>query len=197
VVLSIAGILDALYREVDTELWLAALPFGFSLGFLSLQDYPYSVYLPYIFTIPIIIILIILYYLGFLGGADVWLSIFLAFSMPVVDRSLLPGLYLSFLYSSPFFLAYYLWKLYSKCGISCIRALGVKVKGRDIVEELRWWIPKGARIIGDPHEIVTFEELWDKEVFASPLLPVVAITVFGAVLAVILGDYPIRLLLEV
>ncbi len=185
-----------MYREVDTELWIASLPLGLALGYASLTGYPLPRSLPYALTLPLVLVLLVLYALGYLGGADAWLSLFLALALPVPPGSLLPTLYLAFLYSAPFAVAYYLWELYRFCGLSCVARLKARVRGADLAGELRWWLPRGVRLVGDPHEVVAAEALWDREVYASPLLPMITLVFLGLVVAVLVGDTPVRVIVE-
>ncbi len=195
-VVGIAGLFDMIYREIDTELWMSSLPLGIALGYLSLSNHPYPKITPYALTFPVIVVLIILYYLGYIGGADAWLGVFLSLSLPVRSGSIIPAYYLAVIYSTPFILGYYLCSLYSTCSWNCIRNRGVKVRGIELVEKMKWWIPKGEKITGDPHEIVASGNYWEETVTASPLLPLVSLTWMGLVIAVILGDKPLINLME-
>ena len=181
---------------MDSELWISSLPLGLALGYASLTGYPLPSILPYALTLPLVLILLALYAIGYLGGADAWLSLFLALALPVPRGSLLPTLYLAFMYSAPFTIAYYLWELYRYCGFPCTASLKARVRGVDLARELRWWLPRGVRLVGDPHEVVAVEDLWEKEVYASPLLPMVTLVFLGLVVAVIVGDRPVRMIME-
>jgi len=195
VVLGVAAALDAIYREVDPELWLASLPLALVLGAASIytRGYPGPLWLPYAMGGLLFLAVTALYLLGLIGGADVGAVALLWLGVPVAGE-VLPALYTSLLYSAPLAAGYYLVKLGGKCGLSCV-VRGYRVRGEELLG-MRWWAPRGYRLEADVHELVAVEGLYGSYVRASPLLPWVTVLYLGYLASLALGDRPILALLE-
>ncbi|MCE4600366.1 MAG: hypothetical protein F7C38_02215 [Desulfurococcales archaeon] len=197
-VFTIAGIMDYIYREVDPELWLIPAPILGVLGLASIMNKPQGPwsYL-YLYAMNGLMVLFVglMYKIDLIGGADLAAVSFLAIALPAVPNSIFPSVLLSITYSIPFVVAYLAIQLYRACGVRCLARGRVRVKGSYLVEHLHWWIPSGSRIEGDPHEIIARLNAWDKEIEATPLLPLVTLLWLGLSAALLFGDGPVASLL--
>ncbi|MCE4617891.1 MAG: hypothetical protein F7C37_00420 [Desulfurococcales archaeon] len=195
-VFAVAGVMDFVYREVDPELWIIPAPIGVALGITNvLKYYEGPLWLPYLVNGLIAVVFLVMYWLEFMGGADLAAVLFVAVSLPIVDNAIMPSVLLMLLYSAPFVLGFYVFELTRRCGLNCLLRLKVRVKGKELVSKYRWWHPSGVRIEGDPHEVVAKMNAWDKTIEASPLLPLVTLMFLGLIMAIIIGDGPIIALL--
>jgi len=189
-ILGVAGVLDLVYREVDPELWMVGLPLALALGAAGMagQDYPGPLWLPYLMGGLLAASFLALYWLGLLGGADVWAAVLLWLGVPAYN-TLLPSLYGALLYSAPLTVAYVITVSARRCGIDCV-VRGVPMEGWRLVEE-RWWAPRGYRMESDVHELVAVEGLYDRMVRATPLMPLVAFIAVGYIVYLLVGDRPL------
>jgi len=197
-ILIIAAVLDFLYRDIDPELWLVGLPPAISLGAacLSASTYPFSPWLPYIMGGILVLLFFILYYAGYIGGADLGAATLLWLGTPAhpLEEGMLPGIYGALLYSIPFIIVYMFIVSWKKCGLKCI-VKGVPMKGWKLVEE-KWWAPRGYKLELDVHELVAVEGLYDRMVRATPLMPLVAFLAAGYIAYLLLGDRPLLRVLQ-
>lgn len=180
-----------MYREVDPELWMAGAPLGAALGLASIQSYQGPTWLPYAGNGLVVLLFAALYHYRLMGGADLASIAFLSISLPVAGGSILPSSMLVVVYSSPFIAIHYMGELLRRCGPSCLKTMRARVKGRVLVSEYKWWLPWGARLEGDPHEVVAMLDAWEEEVEAAPLLPLVTLLYMGLLVAVLVGDAPL------
>ncbi len=198
-VMAVAGALDAVYREVDPELWMAALPLGLGLGLASVaggSPVAGPWFLPILLGLVVVALLGALYIVGMMGGADLFAGLLIALSAPVAPGSILPPVMLAILYQAPVIAGYMAWKYASLCGAGCLVPGRARVRGRRLVTELSWWAPRGYRLEADVHEVVAIEGLWDREVQVTPLMPWVAFLAVGYYASLLLGDLPLRLLIQ-
>ena len=195
VILGFSAVLDALYREIDPEVWYVSLPLATALGVGSLLESGFRgpLWVPYLLGGLVLASLAILYYVGLMGGADVGAAALLWLGLPVYGQAL-PTIYTALLYSAPIVALYYLYKMAGACRLRCI-AGGPRVKGSQLLA-MRWWAPRGYRIEGDVHELLAEQNLYDESLRATPLMPWVTILFAGFLLTLVFGDGPIIELLR-
>jgi len=191
-VLVAAGVLDAVYREIDPELWLAALPAAAPLGAaVALESPDWRLY--YGLSALIVAVVAALYWLGYMGGGDVGAAAVLAVALPYSPSSILPPLYAAVIYSAPIYLAWMAWTLARECGFPCVARARARFTGRRLAAR-DWWSPAGlGEPVGDAHEVVAEAGAWDRELEAAPLAPWVSLLAAGYLAFLALGD-PLLLL---
>lgn len=206
-VLLIAGVLDAVYREVEPLYWYIATKAGILVS-IAVAGYGASLYgggyyyLLLVYTllslIPVAVVGV-LYKLCMIGGADVGAIAFIALSMPVVEWSLLPPVYLILLYTLVPLIAYNIYVSLRHCrGLRAGCLKGSIDVDRDSLlssKEYRWWMPEveGCSIEGYKDELVfRYHGGSSGTVKASPGNPYVAFIAIAYLIFLLLGDYPIR-----
>ncbi len=193
-VLVAAGLLDLVYREIDPELWLVALPPAIPLGGYLAYNYGFEGvpwWTPYVLNMVVVVLMAAMYVLGYVGGADVGAVLLVAVGLPVLPGSLLPTLYVAIVYSVPFTAAYYAWKLYTVCGLKCVVRGRALLKGEEAAR-IDWIQPRDlGEALLDAHELVARADAWDREVYATPLFPTVFLIAVGLLVTIIVGDTPI------
>jgi hypothetical protein len=181
-----AAILDWRFREIDPEYWYPGLIVSFPLGLACASIvFPLKVSLAlYGFSGLIVLVMIILYLYGMLGGADVFASLLILFALPVPEGIGLPPLISIMLYSSLLAVPYRIivvWRATGKPGL-----LPVTVRRSSLLEDprFRWWIPRGADI-EDEWSLTVIKK---KKVVASPGAPQVSLMFVGFIIHLIVGD---------
>ena len=186
-ILLVAGVSDALYREVEPPLWYVASKGGFILASidaihvkgLALESYAALIAV----SIAPAAAAYILYRLCLLGGSDYLALGFIALSSPLPAASIpIPPALASLVAAAPLIALYYTWKLWYACGLACLRRGYARVKPSQAVYVgfYRWWIPRsrgggeGCSIEDDPLEAAR-----GKSFEATPGIPMVSLVAAG------------------
>jgi Flp pilus assembly protein protease CpaA len=144
-----AGVLDYLYREVDPELWVPGLLLGLPLGAACALQHG-SLALPYYAVGGVIVILVgVLFLLGFMGGADFYATLLLALVLPAPPRwSLgLPPVLVVTLYAAVLSVLHSIfiaWRASGKPVFYPRLSVSARIYLAD--GRFRWWIPTGAHV---------------------------------------------------
>ncbi|MEB3780201.1 MAG: hypothetical protein GSR85_08225 [Desulfurococcales archaeon] len=201
--LLLAGISDLRGREVEPLIWpilakpgVALLAYCIASGYVSID-----LVTMILAFIPALVVGA-LFYLGWMGGADLAALLFLAVVLPRAPGDVLPFPLLVVIYTAiPSFVHRLIIGL-RNCPSSlsrCMLSSRLKVKARDLLynEEFKWWIVTDKRagsldVAAEPHEAVVsiVGEGLEEEVEATPGLPYVFHLAVAAWIAALLGDKP-------
>lgn len=205
IVMTVAGLLDLLYREMEPLYWFYATLIG---GLLYLSEYHWLLARADLILVGLALVpvglMLALYMAGVMGGADVMAMLFLSLAYPLAPDALLPIPVLTILYASIPSLAHRVWMASRVCGKPrCLLAGKVRVEAWRLLRDprLRWWLVSDKRLGG----LDVGAEIWEvvaklgpKElVEVSPGLPYVAHLAVGFITALILGDRPVLWALRV
>ena len=215
-VMGVAAYSDAVKREVEPLLWLSASKLGLSLALLCIREYVSYLGLGlflavYMLAFSPALFVLLLYRLGYMGGADFLALLFMAITFPLRSGDLIPMPMLAVVYSAVPSLTHRVLLGLRVCkrhgyGVSCLVSLRLRVEARELVYSSKksWWLVTDRRLEGqamlmEPHEAavrVAGSRLEDR-IEATPGLPYVTHLALGLVMAAILGDDPIVSLLSI
>jgi len=208
IALAYTGFLDFKSREVDPKLWLIFLVPGIPISILFnyyLGDTILSL-LSLTLSIPIVALTYIMYRLCMIGGADVLALAFISIIAPYTPGSILPTLYATILYSITPALFYQLYSNMKVCrvtSIKCMLSLKHSIEAERLLKDpsFKWWLidySGGCSIDEDKETIIAKASGGNLKTIlqASPGHPYVAHLSIGLILAIILRDYPIKILIE-
>lgn len=202
-VMGYAAIEDVKRREVDTKVWILATLAGAPFSALAALADVWKHMLFLLSSLLLVTLAYALYRLCLIGGADVLAMAFIALIAPA-GHLLLPPLFLAVLYSPLSVLAYQLYSNYLFCGSlepRCLLAFSHKVEARRLIEDprLRWWVVSGEACKEESQEDIVLRASGGElslQLEASPGHPYVAHLAVGMIATLLLGDLPIRFLLE-
>ena len=212
IVLVIAGLLDVVYREIEPLYWYIASKAGALLVLAEASygaslyggEYYYMVMVYLLLSLVPVIVVLALYRLCMIGGADVGAIAFIAVTLPLHAGSLVPPIYLIIIYTLAPMAAYSAYIYLARCKGPLIRCLRgpVVVDTRELLvrREYMWWMPSvGGCSIGLYKDEAVFRRYkgLKRRVEASPGNPYVSFIAVAYIIFLFIGDYPMRYLLGV
>ncbi len=191
IVYLVFGYLDWKYREIDPEHWYPLFILGSGIGFhFGVSFGSFSLYLMGIsVSLIFVFILLVVYYLGVVGGADVYALLLIAVSMPVPLHGIgLPPVLSIILYSSLLGLVYKILEAIRVVGLKRSFTLYYKVDKRIYLESdsFKWWVPREIAVESDLSEELAFVKKRFIEI--TPGIPMITMLFFGLLIYVFFGD---------
>ena len=206
VVMTVAGVLDLLYREIEPLYWVYSTLVGAVLYLKEAGHLLEELSLIHmILAILPVLVVAALYMAGAIGGADLLALVFLAASSPYLPGDILPVTVQAVIYASIPSLIHRIIMAWRGCGrASCLLSGRVRVEGWRLLRDprFRWWLVSDRRLGKPAIDLENWEAVarlggGEAVVEASPGLPYTAHLAVGTVAASLLGDEPIlRLFLQ-